>query len=170
MNPMKSLVISGIDSVQFNNTKKLVYTIVRAFADHNNLAFIQNVTLLHGSQEAIVKIGQWKDTPQAEHFIRKLNNPSKVEVRLIYESDNWWIVRPEEVTDKNGNTWTIFGAMEEVKRIEKSIRQLKRNASFSENLMDDKVMVKKLIEKKNYLQHELNLIRDNTRPSFIRRR
>jgi hypothetical protein len=169
MNPIRSLVISGIESFQFNNAKRLVYNIVRAFADHNNLAFIQNVTLLHGSQEAIIKISQWKDTPEATHFIRKLTN-SNVEVRLIYESDNWWVVRREEVMDKNGNTWTIHGAMEELVRIEKSIKELKRNASFSEDLMDNKVMIKKLIENKRYLQHELNLIRNNTRPSFIRRR
>jgi hypothetical protein len=60
--------------------------------------------------------------------------------------------------------------MEELVRIEKSIKELKRNASFSEDLMDNKVMIKKLIENKRYLQHELNLIRNNTRPSFIRRR
>ncbi len=158
---MRSIVIKGIQSNEFLSSTTLVEKIVKTFLK-NKLAKIEKVTLLHGGKKAMIEVGEWMSTPQAIHFAEKLERGDR-EVRLIHSDDDWWIVQPNEIKDMNGNTLTIHEAMKEVVRIENGIREIKREAAFSDDIIDHLIMVNKLIEKKKDLERKLFAIKEKTK-------
>lgn len=88
MSVIKSLFIPFVELyVDANFIMNLFY--------ENNLATISRVTFENNGtpyKKAYVDIYEWHDSEIAYNFIKRLNN-EKVETRLIYIDDDWWVVK-----------------------------------------------------------------------------
>ena len=90
MSVIKSLFIPCVDT-SYDEMKMIEAFYCNDIATISKVTFVPYVKRGKIYYKAYLDIYMWHDTEVAYNLIKRINNP-KVEARMVYKDDNWWVV------------------------------------------------------------------------------